>query len=263
MDSYIFDFINKNISNFLIIFTRLSGLFLITPIFGRRNIPVYTKLGFAFFMSFIALPMLSDFKMEDNLILYALILIKEFLIGLTIGFITFVSFSSIYLAGQFLDLQMGFGIVNILDFQNNFQVPLLANFLYIMAILIYFITNGHYYILKAIIDSFKYIPVGYFVVNDNLMHSISQSFINMFVIGFKISIPVLLVTLLSDVVMGILSRFIPQLNVFMMGIPFKIVIGIIVLFLTLPVYLIILDVIFNGMHREMFIFIKAIYKGGL
>jgi flagellar biosynthetic protein FliR len=118
---------------FLLIFIRMTGLFIMSPIFGRNNLPAVFKIGFSFFLAviFVNVNEIPTVSMSSNITLYALYIIKELIVGLVIGYATYVIMSAIYLAGQMIDMQVGFGSVNVLDATSNIQVPLTSNFCFI------------------------------------------------------------------------------------------------------------------------------------
>ena len=146
---------------FLLIFIRMTGLFILSPIFGRNNLPAVFKIGFSFFLAviFVNVNGAPAVNMATNITLYALYIIKELIVGLVIGYATYVIMSAIYLAGQMIDMQVGFGSVNVLDATSNIQVPLTSNFYYMYIILIFLTLNGHFFIIQALFRSFEIIPI--------------------------------------------------------------------------------------------------------
>lgn len=246
---------------FLLILVRMTGLFLLTPIFSRENIPNLFKIGFSVFCAIILVNIIDagfSYLSPFELMLYT---IKELLIGLMLGFISHLFLTSFYLAGQIIDMQIGFGMVNVLDPQHNIQVPVMGNFYYIIAILVFLTIDGHHLLIEALVNSYDYVPVGQFKFVggfiDQLVRVVSQTFI----IGLKISGPVLAAIFLSDVLLGILAKTMPQMNVFVVGMPLKILIGIVTITITLPLFIATLQHIFNNMYEEIFNFLKVIQKG--
>ncbi len=193
----------------------------------------------------------------NNVFDYFIVVISEFTVGLVIGLASMISFSAIHLAGQLIDYQLGFGIVNILDIHSEAQVPLMGNFIYILTILIFMLMNGHYILFTMLAKSVDIIPIGEVAFNLSGMSQVMTKMVSdMFILGFRISAPIILTTLLSDLVLGIISRTIPQLNVFMIGMPAKIFVGIFTLLIMLPMYLAIIDFMFNGMNADIFRLMK-------
>lgn len=243
---------------FILIFVRMTGLFVIAPIFGRRNIPIYFKIGFSFMLALILVNTITVPKLDysNSIYGYTLLVLKEFLVGITIGYVSYLAFTAIYMAGQIIDMQVGFGMVNVLDPVSNIQVPITSNFYFIMSMLVFLSFNGHHALIRALFDSYNIIPIGTAAFNNNLMNDIIHVFGNIFIIGFKISAPVLAAILITDVALGVVSKSVPQLNFFVIGMPLKIFLGLIVIVITIPMFISMVDVIINGMNSEMYNFIK-------
>ena len=243
---------------FLLVFVRMTGLFVIAPIFGRKNIPSYLKIGFSFFLAIILVNTITFKSLGsfDNIFEYMLIVLKEFLVGITIGYISYLVFSSVYVAGQLIDMEIGFGMVNVLDPVSNIQVPITSNFYFIISMLVFMSFNGHHMLIKALFDSYNLIPLGGAVFNKALLGHLIVIFADIFIIGFKIAAPIIVAILLTDITLGIISRTIPQLNVFVVGMPLKIIIGIIVIIATIPAFLSLTEILVGKMNGDMFVFIK-------
>lgn len=249
----IFDNIVDSFNIFIIIFARMTGLFLISPIFGRRNIPVYTKVGLSLLLSYIVFSgkvIAIETEFESWLQL-GYCLIRELLVGFVIGFITSLTFSAIWTAGQILDTQIGFGIVNTIDPQNNIQVPLMANFHNLLAILLFFTLDGHHKLIQVIFNSYDIVPLGAGAITKNLSMGMVKLFTDSFLLSVKITIPVIAASFLSEIAFGILARAVPQINVFIVQIPFRIFIGLVVLLVIIPFFIKGLNGIFNNMFSNM------------
>lgn len=243
---------------FLLVFVRMTGLFVIAPIFGRRNIPTYFKIGFSFLLAVILVNTISipELQYYENIYAFALLVFKEFIVGLTLGYVSYLVFTAIYMAGQIIDMQVGFGMVNVLDPVSNIQVPITSNFYFILSMLVFLAFNGHHALIKALFESYNLVPVGTAAFNNNLMNDIIRAFGNIFLIGFKISAPIVAAILISDIALGVISKSVPQLNFFVIGMPLKIALGMVVMILTIPMFISVVDVLINGMNHEMFNFIK-------
>jgi flagellar biosynthetic protein FliR len=246
----------------LLVFVRMSALFVITPVFGRTELPSYLKIGLAFFCSYIIVPLLGNVQVEYmNLLSFAVIVAKEFLVGIIIGYVSFLVFSALYVAGQFIDIQIGFGMVNVLDPTMNTQIPLTGNFIYILTTLLLMAMDGHHILLSALFKSYSILPINGFLFTEAMVDNMTTIFSDVFLIGFKISIPVLAAILLAEVALGILSRTVPQMNVFVVGMPLKIGLGLITLYLMLPVFIQIMTVTFDRMYGYIYLIIRSMAKG--
>ncbi|HYE84006.1 MAG TPA: flagellar biosynthetic protein FliR [Clostridia bacterium] len=246
----------------LLVFVRMSSLFVITPVFGRREMPSYLKIGLAFFCSYILVPMLGDVSTEySNLLSFAVIAGKEFLVGIIIGYVSFLVFSALYVAGQIIDMQIGFGMVNVLDPTMNTQVPITGNLIYILTTLFFLSIDGHHILLSALYKSYSVLPIDGFAFTEAMVNNMISVFTDTFVLGFKISIPVIAAALLAEVALGILSRTVPQMNVFVVGMPLKIGIGLLTLYIMMPVFIQIMTVTFDRMYGYIYLIIRSMAKG--
>lgn len=250
----LFSLLQNQLGFFLLIFARLSGIFSTAPIFGARNVPVMVKAGLSLLISYILLPLLfqPSVIIPEALLPYVAVVIGEFLIGLIMGFACSFIFHGIQMAGTLLDMQIGFGIVNVIDPQFGQQVPLIGNFKYILAILVFLASNSHHLFLSAIFYSFRKIPVIQGLFRPDMANIVVDMVYTVFIIAVKICLPVLVAIVLTDVALGILARTMPQMNIFVVGVPGKIIVGIFVLSLALPFYIVFLEVIFNDIFHHMY-----------
>jgi len=247
----------SGIEIFLLIFVRMTGLFVIAPIFGGRNIPAYLKIGFSFMLALI---LANTIKVQElvfsNIYEYFILVLKEFLVGITLGYVSYLIFTAIYLAGHIIDMQIGFGVVNIIDPMSNIQVPITSNFYFILCMLIFLMCRGHHILIRALFKSYNYIPLGTGVFGKEIVNDILRVFGNIFFIAFRISAPILAAIIITDVALGVLSKTVPQLNVFMVGMPLKITLGLAVMVLTIPVFISLMESLIRGMDGEMYTFLK-------
>jgi flagellar biosynthetic protein FliR len=250
-------FLYSGIEVFLLIFVRMTGLFVIAPIFGGRNIPAYLKIGFSFMLALI---LVNTIKVQElvfsNIFEYFILVLKEFLVGITLGYVSYLIFTAIYLAGHIIDMQIGFGVVNVVDPMSNIQVPITSNFYFIICMLIFLMCRGHYILIRALFKSYNYIPLGTAVFGKEIVNDILRVFGNIFFTAFRISAPILAAIIITDVALGVLSKTVPQLNVFMVGMPLKITIGLAVMVLTIPVFISLMESLIRGMDGEMYTFLK-------
>lgn len=248
---------------FLLVFVRMTGLFVVAPIFGRRNIPTYLKIGFSFFIALILVntSAVQPVQYGDSLLAYALLIVKEFMVGLSIGFIAYIVYTAIYIAGEVIDMQIGFGIVNVMDPISNIQVPVTSNVYFIISMLLFLSMNGHHMLIKTLFDSFASVPVGSAVFGAGLANSVIELFGTVFAIGFKIAAPIVATILITDIALGTISKMVPQMNIFVIGMPLKIIVGIIVLAITIPMFVTVMETVFRLMDTGALDYIKELNPG--
>ncbi|MDF2635338.1 MAG: flagellar biosynthetic protein FliR [Pelosinus sp.] len=249
-----FALMQNQVAFFLLIFVRITGIFTMTPVFGSKNIPVSIKAGLALIITYILFPIVFNDTViiPEHFLPFIFMVIGELIVGLTIGFVSSLVFSAIQMSGQLLDMQIGFGVINIIDPQSGSQVPLVGNFKYMLALIVFLATNGHHVLLSALFTSFKLIPVTGVIFHTALATFMVDMVGGTFVIAMKISLPIIISLIITDVALGILARTMPQMNIFVVGVPGKIIVGLFVLSLALPFYIIFLEMAFNGMYKDVF-----------
>ncbi|SHF51911.1 flagellar biosynthetic protein FliR [Ornithinibacillus halophilus] len=248
-----FELININsLPVFLLILVRVTAFFVTLPFFSYRTIPLPFKIGISFFLAFIMF-----YTVESPVIIfdyfYILLIVKEILIGLLIGLIGYIIISAVQIAGGFIDFQMGFAIANVVDPQTGAQSPIIGQYFYIIALLFLLSVDGHHLLIDGIVNSYKFIPVDAFIPfqNASITEFVIRSFNMMFLIAFQIAIPIVGCLFLVDVALGIVARTVPQLNVFVVGLPLKILVSFIALFFFLSLYIILAKNLFTTMFDTM------------
>ncbi|HEY8422721.1 MAG TPA: flagellar biosynthetic protein FliR [Thermoclostridium sp.] len=246
---------------FLLIFVRVTGLFVISPIFGRRNIPGYYKVGFSFLLAIIisySIPV-PDLREYSSILYFILLVVKEFVIGVTLGYISYLITTSIYIAGQMIDMHIGFGMVNVFDPLTNIQIPVTANFYFILATLMMLMIDGHHLLIYTLCDSFTLFPIGSkIVIGQSLVDFVVNISTSILTVGFKIAAPITAAVLITDVALGIIAKAVPQVHVFIVGLPLKILVGFIVIAVTITAFRNIVHVLMGGMQNEIINFLNVI-----
>lgn len=239
---------------FLLVFVRATGIFIISPFFSSQNIPNTIKIGLAASISIILTIVMPDYVSPEGQLI--IIIIKELMVGYILGYIAYAFFSAFYVMGQIVDMKIGFGMVNVIDPQNKIQVPLMGNFYYILAFLMMLAFDGHHSIIRALVDSYSFIPINGFNYNEEIVNFLINSLAKSFEIGFKLSTPVVAVIFLTDLVLGIISKTIPQMNVFVVGMPLKVLIGLFLILISMTVFLSVASNIFGIITNDLYHFLK-------
>ena len=253
-----FDILQNHIAAFLIILSRTSGLFMLSPFFGSMNIPVQIKAACAFSFAGVLYPVVNTpVEIPADVWNYAVMLFEELLIGWLIGFVAATALAAINMAGKVMDMQVGYAVVNVMDPTSGQQIALIGSFMYNFAILIMLVVNGHHMIISALAESFNIVPLATAVYNVELSSLIVDVTGAIFLTGMKIAMPVTFAILMINVGMGILARTMPQMNIFVIGIPLHLFLGTGVLLMLMPFYVLFLDVIFNAMYQNIALVIKA------
>lgn len=222
---------------FLLVFGRLAGFFVTLPIFSYRNIPTQFKIGFAGFVA-VMIMFTMDIPSVALDLFFVILIIKEVLIGLLVGFVAYIIMAAIQIAGNFIDFQMGFAIANVIDPQTGAQGPVIGQYLYIIALMFLLAVDGHHLLIQGAIHSFDLIAVDQLVDlgQDSLVLTAVTMFNQLFLVAFQMAVPIVGTLFLVDVTLGIIARTVPQLNVFVVGIPLKIGVSLFVLSMFMILY---------------------------
>jgi flagellar biosynthetic protein FliR len=222
-----------------LIFVRVVSFFVTVPIFSYRNIPAAAKIGLAFFLAWIMYFTINPDPVPiDGL--YFLLLVKETLVGLSIGLIAMILIFAIQVAGEFIDVKIGLAMATLFDPQTSVQSPLIGKYLYTFAILFLLSVNAHYMLIDGIFYSYRFIPLDTLSVHfgsGSLAGLATSTFVKMFAIAFQMAVPVVGSLFLVDIALGIVARTVPQVNVFIVGIPLKVLVGFLVLMIVLPLFM--------------------------
>lgn len=237
---------------FICILVRISTFVYTAPFFNLKNVPVSVKVGFSVALAAIMFEILPiQTLVYHSVIDYGLIVLKEAICGLVMGFFANVCSQILSFAGQMIDFEIGFAMVNEFDPISNAQVTITANFYQYAVMLMLFITNMHHYIVKAIVDSFTLIPVGKVVLHSNIYLAFLDFIINYFVIGFRIVLPIFASLLIVNTILAILAKVAPQMNMFVIGMQLKVFVGLLVLLFMVALIPSVSDFIFSQMSEML------------
>jgi flagellar biosynthesis protein FliR len=239
-----------------LIFIRIGTVFAVVPFFNAEIIPRRITALIALFLSFILLPLVPKIQIrpdELNILMMVSILIHQMLIGLALGLAIDVIFSGIQIAGELMGFQMGFSIANVVDPMTGITAPITSNLLYITAFLLFFSFGGHHLLIKALVETFAIMPIGDRMVHTGFLMSVITYAGAMFVIGIKVSAPVVGILLLINVSFAIIARALPQMNVFLMAFPLTIAVGLIFMVLVIKM----MPMFMTGSLDKAWVFMKA------
>ncbi len=242
--------INSQLPYYLLLFVRMSGLFILSPIFGRKNIPAMLKIGFSVLLTLIlgTATVPTGVQFDDHLLGYVLPVLGELAVGLSLGFVAAMFFSATLIAGQIIDVEMGLGIGGVFDPGMNTNAAVSGVFLNLMMLLYFLLNNGHLRLIRILAASVDLAPVGQVTLSPDLALLGAQQFTLAFGLAVSLMLPLIGAALLTETGMGLLMRAIPQLNAYMVGIPLKVLVGLFVLTMLQPVYVIFCDKVFNEIY---------------
>lgn len=253
MVNYTFDL--YQIEYFLLILVRISCFIFTAPFFSMRGVPNLTKIGFSALLSLLMLETMGANTFEASytgVIGYAVLVFKEAITGLVLGFAAQIANSIVIFAGNVMDMDIGFAMVTEFDTSMNTQVTITANMYYYFVLLLLLVGGAHRFLIRALADSFSLIPLGGAVFRrDVLLQSMIAYMRNLFVIGFRIMLPVFSVMLVMNVVLGIMAKVAPQMNMFSVGVQIKILAAFAIMYLMVFLFPEVVEMIYDQMRVNL------------
>ncbi|KUO52526.1 MAG: hypothetical protein APF76_05700 [Desulfitibacter sp. BRH_c19] len=240
------------IQGWLLIFARASSFVAIAPFFSIQGVPALVKIGFSFTLAVILLPLVPFTPLDDiALLAWWLLVLKEVAVGLTLGFITNMIFAAIRIAGELIDIQMGFAMATVLDPQTQTRTTLMGQFKYLVAILIFLAIDGHHVLIGSLVHSYTLVPLTNAVFDPAISLYILKTFVGIFALAFKIAAPIVAVLIIADISLGLVARTVPQINVFILGFPLKAGLGMLTLALVLPLFVTVVGHLLSQMEKDL------------
>ncbi|NGQ94022.1 flagellar type III secretion system protein FliR [Brevibacillus sp. SYP-B805] len=239
---------------FLLVLVRMASFFLTAPIFSTRGIPNQVKIGLAVLLALISfsyVPVKHTIPMDLLFIVYA---VKEALIGLLLGLVCEMVFHTIQIAGGLMDLQMGFAMANIIDPRTGVYVPITGTFKSILATLYFLSINGHHMLIRGMLASYQAVPVDRLWIplgDEKVFLHVLKVFSNMFAGALLMAAPIVAALFLVDLSLGIIAKTVPQFNIFVVGLPIKMIASFLMLIVVMPAFFLILSGLFDQMFQAM------------
>ena len=243
----------------VLIITRISMIFFIVPFFGNVNIPVRIKIALSFFLSLIIMNSVDYSAVSyQGMLGYSILIAQEAVTGLLIGIGSGFTLYILNFSGHMLDMEIGFSMAMEMDPTTQVQTTISATFLTAVFMLMFIASDMHYFLIDAVVDSYKVIPIGAGIVSPNLYKIFVQYVIDYFVIGFRIILPVFACILVINVILGILARIAPQMNMFVFGMQLKVFAGLSLIFILMNFLPGITDFLFNEMQTLTKLFMLSL-----
>lgn len=217
----------------ILIFLRITSFIVVCPGFSYKGFPNVLKVSLSFVFTVLVYSIIPEIEIGNELLYFFLLSLKEILFGLAIGFISKVIFAAAEIAGQLIDFQVGFSMASVYNPLSGSSASNYGKVYYWLSICLFFILDLHHIIIKTLIKSFQYLPLGTIVLNEFNPEGIVKLFGMAFELALNLSVPMIIVVLVTDITLGIISKTVPQINVFMLGMPLKAVVSFIVFMLIL------------------------------
>jgi flagellar biosynthesis protein FliR len=225
----------NHVASFIWPLIRISSMFVTVPLFSLRVVPARVRLILSLAIALVVVPLLPDFPTVDMFSYQGLLVtITQVMIGMTSGFIMQLVFSALLFAGQGVALSMGLGFASMVDPQNGQQVPVIAQFYVMTSTLVFLSLDGHLLLIKMLVDSFTSLPIGIDGITKANIWTIITWSSRMFAGGLLLTMPIIVSLLLVNISLGVATRAAPQLNIFSVGFPVTLMLGMLLVWLTLP-----------------------------
>jgi flagellar biosynthetic protein FliR len=252
-------FSTAEIARFAVVLVRISGIMLFAPFFSSQSVPYQIRIAFTLVTTFILAPSLPLNKLPVDLGLGSIIglFASEMLFGIIIGFAAMFVFAGLQFAGQVISFQLGFSLINLIDPQSNVESTVFSFLNNYIGLLFFLLIDGHHWFLLAINESFAALPVGGFHLHASLVEYMLRLSAQILVIGLRIAGPIIIVTIITDVLIGVIGRTAHFVNVLIVGMPLKLLVGFGCMsfsFYFLPRYL---GDLYLDLHRTLFSLIQA------
>jgi flagellar biosynthetic protein FliR len=241
-----------------LVFIRVSAIVVMLPILGDRSTPARIKAGLSLLIALLVVPFVErPSGVSEDIFSLVLKMGGELFIGVILGFAGRMLFEGIQMAGQLVGFQMGFSIVNIIDPVTSKQVSIIAEFQYLLAGLLFLAVDGHHLMLQAVSESYAVVPVLGFHLTGALIQNFIDLTREMFVISMKISAPIVVALLFANIGLGLVARTVPQINIFIVGFPLQIAIGLVGIGLTVPIFINVTTGLFSGLSGQIALLLKS------
>ncbi len=248
---------------FMLVLSRIAGIFAAMPVFGGRSVPASVKTLIVFMITLVCFPTLvvTVPQMPTDALSLALLAGSEIMVGLTLAFVTQIVFAAVEFSGQIIGMQMGLTISSILDPSRGTQTQIMSVIQSLLATLMFLSLNIHHQFIRAIMDSFKVIPLGGWRLSSELINFLVIRVADIFIIGIRLAAPVMVALLLTTVALGIMARAFPQMNIFMISLPLNIGLGLVILGMTITIFFHVLDVSFGNLKSQIETLYRLMAKG--
>jgi len=243
---------SEEIQRFLLVFARVVSILWLVPLFSSRAVSVPFKAGLSLLIAYLLFESAGgDRTFSSDPYLMLLFVMKEVFIGLSIGFSVRILFMAVNVAGEIISMQSGFSFARFMDSLSMTQVTVIEQIKNLLATMLFLAADAHHILVRAMVSSFRDVPIGSVEVQQSFFQHLITISGRVFVTGFKIGAPIIVTLLFVEIALGMLSRMIPQINIFIEGVPLKILVTIMMFSVSLGVIVPVIANMFRGMDGEI------------
>lgn len=239
---------------FLFILVRIVALLATAPLFNNQAIPIMGKIALALILAYLIFSFINKdaIQLQISMGFIAVNVIKEIITGALLGFCINIVFYSISFAGTLIGFDIGLSMAQVFNPAEGINNNVLGQYLYILAVLVLILIDGHHYIIRAVSYSFTVVPLGHYTINREVFDFIVKLGSAVFILAVKIASPILVSFFLVHLAEGIMSRIIPQMQVFFVTYPLKIGLGIFLLMATMPLYVYLIKNLLSSYEDKLY-----------
>ncbi len=245
---------------FLMLFVRVTAMLVVAPMLGHMAIPVQVKVAIGMFIAFVLYPLASGeaAMLSAELIPLTLNVLKEAAVGVLIGFAAGVLFAGVRYAGELIAIDSGLSLAAMFDPESNAHASVISESLYWLMLMVFVVLNGHHFLLEALQLSYVSVPMGNFTLHGEAAKQLITMAGMMFVIAVKLAAPVMVTMFLINVALSILSRVMPQMNLFAVVFPLKVGAGLLALMAALPLLVFVFKKLLAAFQENMLELVKVL-----
>lgn len=257
-----FSFSVENFEYWLLILVRVSAFCVTAPLFSEKSIPGKVKIGLSACLAILLYGVVDRPVLEyETVVGYAIILVKEGITGLLIGFAANICNSIVLFAGNIIDMDIGLSMASEFNPDMNMQVTISGNFYYYIVFLLLIISDMHLYILRALCDSYQLVPInGVAFQRDHLLATMVQFMGDLFVIGFRIFLPYFACIMILNCILGVMAKVAPQMNMFSVGMQLKVLVGLVVMLMVVFLFPRVAEYIYDEIRTMVVLIIEGLHE---
>ncbi|RJP58521.1 MAG: flagellar biosynthetic protein FliR [Candidatus Auribacter fodinae] len=248
------DLLTNNLVAMLLIFARVGSMLFFMPVFSHESIPPLARVFFSVVVMIVLYPVVpvpDTFPASIPLLELSLYILKEFLLGFTLGFAANALLSVVQFAGSFMGRNMGFSEGSLIDPLFDEPIDPIGQYQFIIFMLIFLMLNGHHFLIKLISQSFEVAPIGGFQMTGPLLKKLVMTVGKIFVLGLQYAAPIMAFILITSFAFGIIGRAVPDMNLLILLLPIKIFIGLVGMVIIFPVLMYFLHLLMRTFYADL------------
>lgn len=236
---------------FLLIMVRVTVVMTIIPVFSAKEIPALARIGLGMLITFVLYKTVHPIApLPDIYALFAAV-VSQLVLGLLIGFVSYLVFMGIQLAGEILDIQVGFAVANVINPLTQTNVTVIGEFELTLASLLYLVSNSHHLLLQGIGGSFHLLALPYINLDPSVAGNIMIFFSQATLVIFKIAAPAAIALFIVNIALGLMAKVAPQMNVFVVGFPLQIGVGLLMIAVSIPLLGYVVPALYQDVPRQL------------